>query len=141
MGWGYRSTVVFLFALLAGCVTDGAAPLATPVAPGQASITITRSSDLLFVAAPAYVELNGSRIASLGRGETYSGGVPPGSATLTVSTWSTPGATSYQFNIEPGKSYRFTVSPRGENFGASMAAGLVGQAIEGGGAFKVAPAS
>jgi len=92
------------------------------------------------VAIPASVELNGIRIASLGRGETYTSGAAPGPAVLTVSTWSSPGASSYRFTIEPGKTYRFTVSPRGANMAAGMAAGLIGQALEGGGAFEIAPA-
>jgi len=33
------------------------------------------------------------------------------------------------------------VSPRGENMAASMALGLIGQALEGGGAFEIAPAT
>ena len=140
MGWAFRSILLLQLAVLVGCVTDGATPSAHAIAPGQATISITRSNDLLYVAAPASVELNGAKVASLGRGETYSGGVGPGPAVITVSTWSTPGSTSYRFNVEPGKTYRFTVSPRGANFAAGMVGGLVGAAIEGGGAFQVAPA-
>jgi hypothetical protein len=95
----------------------------------------------LYVAIPASVELNGTQVASLGRGETYTGGVAPGPAVVTVSTWSSPGASTYRFTVEPGKTYRFTVSPRGENMAAGMALGLIGQALEGGGAFEIAPAT
>ena len=139
MGWVFRFVLLLPLAVLAGGATDGATP-SEYVAQGQASISITRSSDLLYVAISASVELNGIKIASLGRGETYTSGAAPGPAALTVSTWSSPGASSYRFTIEPGKTYRFTVSPRGANMAAGMAAGLIGQALEGGGAFEIAPA-
>jgi hypothetical protein len=58
---------------------------------------------------------------------------------VSVSAWSSPGASSQRFNAEPGKTYRFAVSPRSENFAASMVGGFVGQAVEGGGAFQIVP--
>ncbi|MGA7807273.1 hypothetical protein, partial [Bradyrhizobium sp.] len=110
----------------------------------QATISIARSNDLLYLAAPASVELNGAKIASIGKGETFTGGIAPGPAVVTVSAWATPGSTSYSFVAEPGKTYRFTVAPRGANFAVGLAGGIIGmtgQAIEGGGPFQIAPAT
>jgi hypothetical protein len=127
--------------LLTGCVTDQPSPHAFAPTPGQASITITRSNDFMSMGLSAAVELNGAKIASLGAGESYSGPVPAGSAVLTVSNWSAPGASSARFNAQPGKAYRFTITPRGAAVAAGLAGGIVGMAIEGGGPFQIAPAS
>jgi hypothetical protein len=135
----FHAILLLPLAFLAGCMTDQPMPSVKPIAAGQASITITRTSDTLYFAAPATVELNGTKIASLGVGEAYTGGVGRGPAVLTVSAWSAPGSSSYRFAVEPGKSYRFTVSPRTEPMLAGMVGGLIGQAIEGGGPFQVAP--
>lgn len=93
----------------------------------------------MYFGAPVTVELNGAKIASISKGETYTGGIAPGPAVVAVSAWSSPGASTYRFHAEPGKTYRFTVTPRGANFAVGMAGGLVGQAIEGGGAFDIKP--
>lgn len=134
MGWAFRINLFLPLAVLA------ATHLVHAGAPGQATISITRSSDLLYVAAPASVELNGTKVASLGRAETYTGRIAPGPVVVTVSTWSSPGASIHRFTAKPGKTYRFTVSPRGANMAAGMVGGLLGQAIEGRGAFEIAPA-
>jgi hypothetical protein len=141
MIWAFRSILLLPLAVLAGCVTDGTAPLTRAVAPGQAIISIARSNDLLYFAAPVSIELNGAKIASIEKGETYTGGVAPGPAVVSVSAWSSPGVSSYRFTAEPGKTYRFTVAPRGSNFAAGMALGVIGQAIEGGGPFQIIPTS
>jgi hypothetical protein len=93
------------------------------------------------MAASAAVELNGTKIASLSSGETYTGPVAPGPAVVTVSAWQSPGKSSYSFTVHPGKSYRLEVTPRDESFAATMVGGVVGAAIEGGGMFRVAPAA
>jgi len=141
MGWAFRSILLLSLVVLAGCVTDGTTPSTRAIAPGQATISISRSDELLYFAAPVSVELNGAKIASIGKGESYTGGVAPGPAVISVSAWASPGTTSYRFTAEPGKTYRFTVSPRGANFAAGMAGGLLGQAIEGGGPFQIVPSS
>jgi hypothetical protein len=130
----------FALVLLTGCVTDQPAPQAFAPTPGQASITITRSNEFMSMGLSATVELNGARIASLGVGESYSGAAPPGSAVLTVSNWSAPDTASLRFNVQPGKAYRFMVTPRGAAVAAGLAGGIVGMAIEGGGPFQIAPA-
>ena len=118
-----------------------AAPTGKHAAPaGDTTISITRSGDMLYVVKSAAVEVNGQKVASLDRGETYTAIVAPGSIELRVSNWSSPGASSYSFIALPGKTYRFTVSPRSGNFVATLAGGLVGSAIEGHGAFDIVPA-
>ncbi|WP_246739135.1 hypothetical protein [Bradyrhizobium aeschynomenes] len=57
-----------------------------------------------------------------------------------MSTWSSPGSSSIRFTAVPGKTHRMIVGPRGNNFAASMVGGLIGAAIEGGGAFEIVPA-
>lgn len=109
-------------------------------AAGRTTLSITRSTDLLYVAASASVEVNGKKVASLGRGESYTGDLGPGPTVVRVSAWSSPGASTYSFKAVPGKTYRLTVSPRSGNFVAGMAGGLIGQAIEAGGAFQIVPA-
>jgi hypothetical protein len=127
--------------LCAGCATDNPAPQAFAPAPGQASITIIRSSSLMYMGAPASVDVNGARVANLNVGQSYTGAVSPGPTAITVSAWSSPGASSFRFNVEPGKSYRFVVGPRSENTVSGMLGGAIGQSAEGGGPFQVSPAS
>ncbi|SMX60094.1 Conserved exported protein of unknown function [Bradyrhizobium sp. ORS 285] len=107
---------------------------------GPATVEITRTTDLLFMGVNATVEINGAKMASLGRGESYSGQLTSGETTITVSAWSSPGSSNIRFNAEPGKTYRMLVGPRGNHFGAAMVGGLLGAAIEGGGAFEIVPA-
>jgi hypothetical protein len=141
MGQSIRVVSVLLPLALAGCVTDSPPHNALAVAPGQASLTITRSSSMLFTAASATVELNGTKIASLSSGESYTGPVAPGPVVVTVSAWQSPGKSSYSFTVQPGKPYRLEVSPRDESLAVTLIGGVVGAAIEGGGMFKVTPAA
>ncbi|MGC2778417.1 MAG: hypothetical protein WA418_22555 [Bradyrhizobium sp.] len=114
--------------------------MAAHAAPkGRTTVAITRTNDFLYLAAPAAIEINGAKVASLGRGENYNGQIAPGPTAITVSTWSSPGSSSIRFTAVPGKTYRMVVGPRGKNFAASMVGGLVGAAIEGGGAFEIVP--
>jgi hypothetical protein len=124
--------LTFLFlasASLAGCVTDqssaaNAAP--APVGPGQAAITVTRTDGYQAALLSADLDANGSRIASLDRGATFTGGIKPGPVTLTVSTWSSPGQYTVHFNAEAGKRYAFEIAPRSEQLVVGIAAGMVG---------------
>jgi hypothetical protein len=137
-----RLVLLAMLALaLAGCMTDAPAPLAVSAVPGQATITISRSSSLVYAGAPATVTLNGVKIADLGVGQSYSGAVAPGPAVLTALAWSSPGASSLRVPLEAGKVYRFVVSPRPENTTAGMLGGMSAQAAEGGGPFMIAPAN
>jgi hypothetical protein len=149
-----RPIVLLMLLACAGCVSDQSPAPGVAAGPGQATVTITRSSDdLTFMSAAANVELNGKPIAMLALGRSYTGSLPPGPAVLKVSAWSAPlgmanhrlpsGSTSYRFTVEPGKSYSFIVSPRGEvaAHDAHDAAAASGEATEGGGGpFQIAAA-
>jgi hypothetical protein len=128
----FVSTSLLLFsALLAGCVTDQSAPVASaPVPRSQASITITRTGGYYASAVDADIDANGKRFASLAKEATFTGGVQPGPVTLTVTCWCGPGRYSIQFNAQAGKHYAFEVSPRDEQFVATVAGGLVGVVAE-----------
>jgi hypothetical protein len=112
----------------------------TVAAPaGKTAVSITRSTDMLYFGSSASVEINGVKVASLGRGETYAADIAPGPTVVSVSSWSSPGASSYSFSAQRGKTYQLAVKPRGGNFAAAMVGGLVGQAVEGHGQFEIAP--
>lgn len=131
---------MLLLVLLTGCATGGSVPSATrPIAPGEATISITRSKEFVASLATATVELNGAKFASLGNGESFTGGIPPGPVVLSATTWDAIGATRYSFTAQRGKTYRFVVEPRGENIAAGVIGGVVGLAIEGGGPFSIKP--
>lgn len=80
--------------------------------------------------AGADVALNGSKIASLALGQSYSGAVAPGPNVLTVSCWCGPGSYSASFTAAPGQRYAFTVAPRWTAAGAAAAGGIVGVAAD-----------
>lgn len=128
---------ILLFALAACTTTSTPAPPAGPPPAGMAALAITRSSSLLYLAAPADVEVNGEKVAGLAVGESYNGTVRPGPTIITVSAWSAPGRYSFRFNAEAGKSYALLVSPRSEQMTAGLGGGIVGQVVEGNGPFKV----
>lgn len=136
-----RALAIALTAILflAGCATQGNTPAATMTsAPaGKAQVVITRSSDMLYVAAAARVDLNGMRAASLWRGESYSGVVDPGLLTISTDAWSAPGRSAIRFNVEPGKAYFIELAPNAGSMWSGAALGLVGQAIEGNGPFQL----
>jgi len=124
-----RFASVLLFAL---CV----------VAPSQGvaqTIEITRPSSFLYGMADAAIEVNGTKVTGLSNGGTYKGSVKPGPVTIVVTNWQSPGRSVASFRAAPGKTYRFTVTPRGESMAAGLALGLIGTAIEGGGMFQITP--
>ena len=124
-----RFSFVLLFAL---CV----------VAPSQGqaqSIQITRPSAYIYALSDAYIDVNGTRVTNLAVGGSYKGSVKPGPVTIVVTNWQSPGRSVASFRAVPGKTYRFTVTPRGESVVAGLALGLVGTAIEGGGMFQITP--
>ena len=138
MSLAVRSVMVALAATAAVGAFDIMAAHAAP--KGRTTVAITRTDDFLYWSAPAAVEINGTKVASLSRGESYTGQISAGPTVVSVSTWASPGSSSYRFTAAPGKTYRMVVGPRGKNFAASMVGGLVGAAIEGGGAFEIVPA-
>ena len=75
------------------------------------------------------VTANGAEFASLGLGETFTGGIKPGPVTLTTSMWSTPGSYTVHFNAEAGKRYAFELQPRGAGL-ALASAGIFGSVVD-----------
>jgi len=109
-----------------------------------ATLTVTRSNALFSLLAPVTIDLDGSKIANLGIGESYTVTIPSGAMVLGASVWSSPGRYSVKFTAEAGKHYSFLVSPRGEQLAAGMVGGMVGVAIdtavnENSGPFKITP--
>jgi hypothetical protein len=145
MDLGNRWSVLTVLLAVAGCDTDSVAPSVVAPAPGQAMLTVSRPAAMYGLAVKADVAFNGAHFASLGNGETYSAGVPSGAGVLTVSCWCSPGSYTTKFKAEAGRTYAFAVSPRGEQFAAQMAGGLIGLAAdtsengEQSGAFKITP--
>jgi hypothetical protein len=112
-----HASVLSVGLLLAGCMTDQPAPVAAASIPrNQATVTITRTGEIYGAAVDADIDANGKRFASLAREATFTGGIPPGPVTLTVTCWCGPGRYSVQFNAQAGKHYAFEVSPRNEQF-------------------------
>lgn len=129
------ASLLLISMLLFGCVTDQSAPVASAAAPppiphGQAGISITRLDGFYGSLVAADIQANGNKIASLDKGATYSGGVPPGPVTLTVSCACDLGRYSIHFNAQAGKNYAFEVSPRNEQYAAVVFGGLVGYAVD-----------
>jgi hypothetical protein len=118
-------------ALLAGCVTDQTTAAVAPVAipPGQASLTITRVNNYMGALVPVNVSANGAEFASLGLGESFTGGIKPGPVTLTTSMWSTPGSYTVHFNAVAGKHYAFELQSRGAGI-ALASAGIIGSVVD-----------
>jgi hypothetical protein len=145
MGRAIHVIPLLLSALLGGCVTDQSMPSALPIGAGQAAITITRPNGWYGAAVTVDIDANGSKVASLSAGGSYTGPLPPGPATLTATCWSSPGRYTIHFNAEAGKRYAFEVSARGEQFAATAIGGVIGLAAdtavngETSGAFKITP--
>jgi len=131
MDLGNYWSVLALLLAAAGCTTDSVAPSAVAPAPGTATVTVSRPSTLYGLAVQANVTINGAQFASLGNGETYSGSVPPGAASLTVTCSCGPGERTLRADLRPNQQYRFVVKPLPDSGAmlAGAAAGLIGQAI------------
>ncbi len=118
--------------LLAACGTTTPLSLSQvnePIPAGKARVVITRDTSLLYMAAAADVRLNGTKIASLGRGGSAVHDIAKGRNTLTVSTLGSFGQYTTTFDAAPQKSYEFLVSPRKEAMGVGAAFGLIGDAV------------
>jgi len=93
----------------------------------------------MFGLADAYIDVNGARVINLVNGGSYRGSVRPGPVTIVVTNWQSPGRSVASFRAVPGKTYRFVIEPRGQSLVASVAGGIIGMAIEGGGMFQITP--
>jgi hypothetical protein len=144
MGRAIQAIMLLMLAGLTACVTNDTAPSVLPVARGQASVTISRPNAWYGAAVAVDIDANGARLASLAAGGSFTGPVPPGPVTLTVTCWSSPGRYTIHFNAEAGRRYAFEVSGRDEQVVATVAFGLIGAVAdtvindETSGAFKIA---
>ena len=107
-----------------GCASTSPAETAalaqTPIPTGKARVPITRTSDVLYAAAPATITLNGQTVASIATGGTAIVDVPPGNAVLAASAWSYPGEYKVTLNAVAGQNYALVVAPRSASFGPSL---------------------
>jgi hypothetical protein len=84
-------------------------------------------------------------LVDLAPGQSFTGGVPRGPVTLTVSQSGDVGHYNVQFDAAPGKTYAFEVSRRIEPTVAGAVGGLAGLLLEEGvsgdhsGSFKITP--
>ena len=124
---------------LAGCAgTQGQMPLtAASVPAGKSQLVVTRSTDMMYIAAAARIDINGMRAANLWRGDTFNTVVDPGQVTVGTDAWSAPGRSAIRFNVEPGKAYVIEVAPNAGSMWSGAALGLAGQALEGNGPFQL----
>lgn len=135
-----RLASAMFLALLFPVTGSSAASTAQPApSPPQSIITVLRSQDKLYEAIPAIVELNETRAAALGVGQSFSRTVRSGPTTLTVSAPSMPGRSTFRFSAEPGIPYRFLVSPRAQDVQSKLISGIVTQFGERQGLFVIVP--
>ncbi len=97
--------------------------------PGSARVVVERDSSLLFLAAGATVDVNGRRIATLGRGGSATTDIPAGHVNVKVKANSAPGQFVVGFDAVAGKTYRFVVSPKSDALLLGSAFGLIGDAV------------
>ncbi len=120
-----------LLLLLSGAVPFGAfADEGAAIPPGKVRLTITRSSAFLYLALSARVDVNGQRIANLGRGDTFSDVFDAGKLVITTDHWSSPGKFTVAINAEPGAEYKLELSPREASFLPGALFGIVGLAVD-----------
>lgn len=142
-----RIFLLFTCLFLNACGTSGVTnseTLSDPIAKNEARLMISRTNDLLYMAAAAAVAVNGQKIASLGRGGSVVYDVPKGENTLVVKTFGAFGDYVETFDAKAGKTYHYEVSPRSDAMWPSMAFGMIGDAVnaknnENTGYFKILP--
>jgi hypothetical protein len=113
----------------------------SPVPPGKARLTITRTSDLLYMGAPATIKVNGKKAADLALGASTIIDIAPGQNVISASAWSYPGTFSVKLAAKPGQRYGVEVAPRSDSFVPAMLApvgGIIDASInENAGAFQL----
>ncbi len=115
MRWGIGALFSLIAICCAGCASQPAALIVATVAPGQAKITIMRTdTPACLIPCLVQIDANGKHLAELGPGQSYTGGVPHGPVTLTLSQTADIGHYKLEFNATAGKTYAFEVSQRVE---------------------------
>jgi len=114
-----------LTSLAAGCANTGVQhaelPAATPKPAdrppaGQARLTLTRVSGILYAGAPASAKVNGQKVADLWAGSSSAVAIAAGANTVTVEAWSYPGTWTVNLDARPGQTYAIEISPRGDSY-------------------------
>lgn len=124
---------IALAGLLSGCGSTGTmnAELATrPVPPNKARLTITRTEEMLAMAVPARIEINGKKVADIGNGASTIIDIAPGTSVISVSGWSYPGTFSVKLAAKPGQRYAVEVATRSASILPGVALGPVGGMID-----------
>lgn len=116
--------------VLGACAMNPSAPVAIAVPSGQATLSLSRPSAFYGAGTSVDIDLNGNKIASIPNGGSYSGPIPPGSATLTATCWSSPGRYRIAFTAQPGKTYAFEIRPRGTQIAAVAFGGMIGLGVD-----------
>lgn len=125
--------VVLAGVVLAGCGSTGASnlELATADVPAnKARLTITRTSDILYMGVPATIKVNGKKVASLALGASTIVDIAPGSNVISADAWSYPGTFSVKLEAKAGQRYALEVAPRGDSFLPGALLGPFGGAID-----------
>ncbi len=146
-----NAVIGIVLTLLGGCAGSSGVDYtsrqdAVPLAPGKARITVVRNGSLMYLAVDARLDINGERMAALGRGEGYTGNFRPGKTVLTTEAWSAPGRFTISVETKPNHDYVFEISPRGDGAATGMLFGVAGMAAEASvseqsGPFQIVPIS
>jgi len=100
------------------------------IPPSRATLTVTRVNNYYAALMPVAVTANGADFASLGLGETRTGGIKPGPVTLAATMLATPGTYTVHFNAEAGKRYAFELQPRTAGMVAAVSADILGSVVD-----------
>lgn len=110
---------------LVGCAggptpVETAALAAAPVPAGKARVMIERPSSMLYSGAPATIELNGEKVASVWPGSSAVFDVPVGANKIAASAWSYPGTWTHPLEAHAGQTYKLIVEPRNASLGPGV---------------------
>lgn len=114
----------------------------SPVPVGQARVTVTRPSGLLYSGVPASIAVDGQNVANIWPGSSATFDVPAGARTITASSWSYPQERTMRLEARAGAAYAIEVVPREASLGPTMIlgpfAGVIDKDAQGnGGAFEL----
>lgn len=90
---------------------------------------IERDSSLLYLAASADVSVNGAKVVGLARGGSVVRDVPARQSVISVTTLGAFGSFTVLLDPQAGKTYRFVVSPNGDQLLLGSAFGMIGDAV------------
>jgi hypothetical protein len=127
MSMAHRIRKVLLAAAIGMNVSaPSVAQTASKPSGGAATIIVTRTDEVRMKLATARIAVNDQSFASLDSGERHSGTVRPGPTVIVVTRWGNPGQYVARFNAQPGRTYRFQVTPRGASFAPAILFGMAG---------------